>query len=116
MAAGTYDFEIEQGTTFNKEFLYKDVNDDPVNLSGYTARMQVRSTVSSADVLLSLTTSNGRITMGGAAGTIDLDLTATDTAAITWRRGVYDLEIVSSNGTVTRLLQGVITISREVTR
>lgn len=116
MAAGTYDFEIEQGTTFNKEFLYKDVNDDPVNLSGYTARMQVRSTVSSADVLLSLTTENGRITMGGAAGTIDLDLTATDTAAITWRRGVYDLEIVSSNGTVTRLLQGVITISREVTR
>ena len=34
MAAGTYDFEIEQGTTFNKEFLWKDVNEDPVNLTG----------------------------------------------------------------------------------
>lgn len=116
MAAGTYDFEIEQGTTFNKEFIWKDVNGDPVNLSGYTARMQVRGTVSSADVLLSMTTENSRITLGGAAGTIDLDLTAADTAGITWRRGVYDLELVSSNGTVTRLLQGVITISREVTR
>jgi len=59
---------------------------------------------------------NGRITLGGALGTISLDLTAEETAAIIWDRGVYDLELESGDGTVTRLLQGSFTISKEVTK
>jgi hypothetical protein len=54
--------------------------------------------------------------LGGAAGTITLTISATDTAALTSGRGVYDLELVSGSGIVTRLLQGVATISRNVTR
>jgi hypothetical protein len=45
-----------------------------------------------------------------------LTISATDTAALTAGRGVYDLELVAANGTVTRLLQGVVTISRNITR
>jgi hypothetical protein len=45
-----------------------------------------------------------------------LTISATDTAALTAGRGVYDLELVSGSGIVTRLLQGVATISRNVTR
>ena len=115
MAATTYDILIEQGATFSQVVTYKE-SGVAVNLTGYTARMQVRSTLESATSVVELTTANSRITLGGAAGTITLTISATDTAALTAGRGVYDLELVSGSGIVTRLLQGVCTISRNVTR
>jgi hypothetical protein len=78
--------------------------------------MQVRATLESASTLVELTTENSRIALGGTAGTITLTIAAADTAALTSGRGVYDLELVSGAGIVTRLLQGVATISRNVTR
>jgi hypothetical protein len=115
MAATTYDILIEQGATYSQVITYKD-NGVAVNLTGYTARMQVRATLESASTLVELTTANSRIALGGTAGTITLTISATDTAALTSGRGVYDLELVSGSGIVTRLLQGVATISRNVTR
>ena len=115
MAATTYDILIEQGATYSQVITYKE-SGVAVNLTGYTARMQVRSTLESASTIVELTTANGRIALGGAAGTITLTISATDTAALTAGRGVYDLELVSGSGIVTRLLQGVATISRNVTR
>ena len=116
MAATTYDLTIEQGATFSLVITYKD-NDTPVSLVGYTARMQVRSTMESATVLIELTTgADARIVLGGAAGTITMTISATDTAALTAGRAVYDLELISGGGVVTRLIQGVCTISRNVTR
>lgn len=114
--AGEYDLEILQGETYSKQFIWKDSAGVEVNLTGYTARMQVRQSKASDTVLLELTTANGRIALGGSAGTIDLSLNATTTAAITWKRGVYDLELVASNGVVKRLLEGEVTVSKEVTR
>jgi hypothetical protein len=77
----------------------------------------VRETYSSASAILTLTTENGGITLGGAAGTITLSATAIVTAALTAPfSGVYDLELVSGGGVVTRLLEGVATVSPEVTR
>ena len=115
MAATTYDILVEQGATFSQVITYKEAG-VAVNLTGYTARMQVRSTLESATTVVELTTANGRIALGGAAGTITLTIAAADTAALTAGRGVYDLELVSGSGIVTRLLQGVATISRNVTR
>ena len=115
MGATTYDILIEQGATYSQLVTYKE-SGVAVNLTGYTARMQVRSTLESASTVVELTTANGRIALGGAAGTITLTISATDTAALTAGRGVYDLELVSGSGIVTRLLQGVATISRNVTR
>jgi hypothetical protein len=115
MAATTYDILIEQGATFSQVITYKEAG-VAVNLTGYTARMQVRATLESASTLVELTTANSRIALGGTAGTISLTISATDTAALTSGRGVYDLELVSGSGIVTRLLQGVATISRNVTR
>ena len=115
MAATTYDITIEQGATFSQVITYKE-SGVAINLTGYTARMQVRSTLESATSVVELTTANSRIALGGAAGTITLTISATDTAALTAGRGVYDLELVSGSGIVTRLLQGVATISRNVTR
>ena len=115
MAATTYDLLIEQGATYSQLITYKE-SGVAVSLVGYTARMQVRSTLESASTVVELTTANGRIALGGAAGTIALTIAAADTAALTAGRGVYDLELVSGGGIVTRLLPGVCTISRNVTR
>ena len=115
MSATTYDILIEQGATYSQVITYKE-SGVAINLNGYTARMQVRATLESASTLVELTTANSRIALGGAAGTITLTISATDTEALTAGRGVYDLELVSGSGIVTRLLQGVATISRNVTR
>jgi hypothetical protein len=116
MTAATYNFEIEQGTTFNKSFVWKDSSKNPINLTGFSGRMQIRSSVKSADVLLSLTTENTRISITPLTGMVNILIDATTTAAITWSKGVYDLELVGPGNVVTRLLQGEITISKEVTR
>ena len=87
-----------------------------VDLTGCTARMQIRATVDSTEVLVSLTTENGGIILGGTAGTVTIYMNDTATAAITWRAGVYDLEILFGSGDVRRLLYGGVGVSPEVTR
>jgi hypothetical protein len=115
MSAGTLDFTIEQGATFNLVLTWK-VNTVLVNLTGYTARLAARVDVEDSEVILSLTTSNGGITLGGALGTISLDQTATQTALLAAGTYVYDLELAAGSGTVTRLVQGELIVSPEVTR
>ena len=91
-------------------------NGTPNNLTGYTARMQVRATIAAASALLDLTTSNGGIVLGGTAGTIRILATAAQTAALTIDEGFYDLELIDGAGAVRRLLYGAVTVSKEVTR
>lgn len=86
----------------------------PVDLTGYTARMAIKDKVGGT-VLHNLTTENGGITINTSTNTIVLSISATDTAAFDWKRGVYDLEMVSSSGVVTALLTGMVTVTKEVT-
>lgn len=116
MSAGIYDIYIEQGATYNQPLVWKDSSGTAVNVTGYTARMQIRKTVDATTIILTLTTENGRITVGGANGLITLLVSAADTAALTTFCGVYDLEVISPTGVVTRLLEGQVEISKEVTR
>ncbi|HMN55622.1 MAG TPA: hypothetical protein PKE15_00110 [Ottowia sp.] len=88
----------------------------PVNLTGCTARMHVRSAINSPDVLLDLNTSNGRIVLGATDGTIRFVLNAEETAALDWRNGVYDMEVVMATGRVRRLLMGRVRVDPEATR
>lgn len=113
---GAYDITILQGATFQLRIVWKDAAGALLDLTGYTARMQIRERVSSTTTLANLTTENGGITLGGTAATVDLLLSATQTGAITALRGVYDLEVVSAGGVVSRLLAGEVEFSREVTR
>lgn len=120
MPAHKLNLKIEQGATF-KELLTRKAGDKvatvvPVDLTGCTARAQFRSEIESTEVLLELTTENGRIQLGGPAGTIRILLDAATTAAITWESGVYDLEIVFADGHVDRYLAGSVAVSKEVTR
>lgn len=88
----------------------------PVDLSNYTARMQMRSSAGSDVVLLELTTENGGLTLGGTDGTVSRMIAATATAALAFRTAVYDLELVDGAGNVTRLAEGAVCVDREVTR
>jgi hypothetical protein len=112
---------VYQGATFDVTFTWRQpvvspaTVGTPVDLSGYTARMQIRQSVASTDTLLELTTEDGGITLGGTDGTITLAIDAADTAAVTWTSGVWDLEMVIGDS-VTRLLYGRIKVSKEVTR
>jgi hypothetical protein len=46
MSAGKYSFTIEQGATLDFEIQYRDGNGNPINLTGYTGKMEIRSSYS----------------------------------------------------------------------
>lgn len=113
MSAGVYDITIEQGATFALTLTWLDTDGvTPINLTGYTARMKIKKSVGGTEIA-SLTNASG-ITLGGVAGTIAILIADTATAAYTFKRAVYDLELVNGS-TVTRLIEGNVILSREVT-
>ena len=111
MAAGKYDFTLEQGTTFSREITVQD-SGSAMNLTGYTPRMQMRPTHDSSTIALTFTASVSNASQG------KIQLSATDSATAAVEEGiyVYDLEIESSSSGVTRLMEGKVTVTPEVTR
>jgi hypothetical protein len=92
----------------------------PISLVGKTARMQIRYSRASSTVIYTLTTANGGITLGGVLGTIVINLTPAQTAALL-KSAVYDLELVNSadvtsDGNVDKILFGDLMLVKEVTR
>jgi hypothetical protein len=117
--AGLYNITCQQGATLQRQLTWTDSARDAYNLTGYTARMQVRDNVSSNTIVIALSTtagSGGTITLGGTAGTVDLLIPAANTTTLTAGQYVYDLELVSGGGVVTRLLEGNFKVTAEVTR
>ena len=114
MKPGKYNFVCPQGATFSKQLTWE-IDNVPVDLTTYTARMQVREKYTSPSAIINLTTENGGITLGGDEGTIDIDISATSTASLVAKEYVYDLELVSSS-VVTRLIEGKFIVTPEVTR
>lgn len=113
MIPGKVDFKCQQGATFTRTLTYK-IDDTPVNLTGYTSRMQVREFHYSEDPVISLTSSSG-MTLGGSAGTIIINVAASATTELIPGNYVYDLELVSNNN-VYRLIEGKFLVSPEVTK
>ena len=111
MSAGTYNFILEQGATFNRQLTVKD-DGSVMNLTGYSVASKMRSTHDSSTVVGTFT-----CTISNASGgIITVNMPASTTAAIEEAIYVYDLEITSGAGIVTRLLQGEVTVNPEVTR
>ena len=108
--AGNYDIVLEQGATFSLA-----ITVTGIDLTTYTARGQGRTTHASPDKAFTLSTA---IAYSLPNSTITVSLTATQTTALPApSNGVYDVEYVSSSGTVvTRILEGTYTITPEVTR
>jgi len=109
---------IPQGATYGHGFLYRSEDDDSIiSLNNYTARLQIREKVESTSTLYEATTdADDGLTITGGQGLVYLEIPAAITTAWTWTKGVYDLEIISQSGKVSRIAQGSVKVSPEVTR
>ena len=116
--ATKYNLDIIRGSRYLKSFIYKDADKNLIDLTGLDARMQIRERANSVAYDLELTTGNSRIVLGGAAGTIDIVLSAVETDTLTIDIGVYDMEIYDSLDTdvVDTVLEGKVTIRDAITR
>lgn len=114
MPAATQNFVLEQGVTqsFTVQWL---AAGNPVDLTGATAKMQLRQAHGIDPVLDELSTANGRIVITPLTGTLALSFSAATTEAYQFNSAVYDIKITDISGNVTRLLQGGINVSFEVT-
>lgn len=113
--AVTYNVTIDQGADWFLNVTYDNPDGTPINLTGYTGALQLRSLPDDSVAVLSLSTGSG-ITITGATGLVAIRATATQTRAIDEGIYYYDLEITSTTGVVTRLIQGQADVSPEVTR
>lgn len=132
------DLLIRQGETFSFTYTKRDAAGAAVDLTGYSARMAIRDRVGgSLEAYLSSTgdAAGGIITLGDAAGTVVPAMTATQSAALANTLAtlsvliadeepdglkpaetfVYDLELTSPAGVVTRELEGHVVVHRRVT-
>jgi hypothetical protein len=111
--ADKHNFTIDKGATFERVLLYTDVNDLAIDLTGFTARMQIRPYYGKT-VTYELTTENGAITIDALLGKITLLITAAITDDFNVGNEIYDLELVNG-ATVLRLIEGDTIITNNVT-
>jgi hypothetical protein len=132
MAAGKYSFVIEQGATVNFEIQYKDSSGKPVNLTGYSGKMMIRSNYADTNPTTYITLSSSLnpdgtgLNFSGsngvtppASGSIGIYIAACTSSTFTFATARYDLEIYSGSGAcplTVRLLEGQVSLSPEVTR
>jgi len=102
---------IDQGTDYSITVDVTDSAGDILNLSGYTASAQIRKTYSSSTVSETFSTS-----IAEATGQVTLSLTDTQTSGLSSGRYVYDLNITSSGGSTSRVIEGQAIVTPGVTR
>jgi len=126
MAAAKYSFVIEQGATLDFQIDWTDNSGSAIDLAGYSARMQIRPQVQSDEVYISLTSDlqpdKTGINLRGAngllpftSGAIGVYISAYSSSLLNFDKAVYDLELVSGDY-VTRLMEGYVNLSKNVTR
>ena len=111
MAAGKLNLTIEQGATFARTITVK-VDEQPFNISGYSFRGQIRKKWHDAEYEQAFTFS----VADAQLGKVNMSLSDEETMLLQPVDSVYDVEMVSNDGTVTRLLDGIVFVSPNVTR
>ena len=126
MAAGKHSFIIEQGATTNLNVQWTDASGSAVDLTGYQARMQIRPVIESSDVYISLSSSlqpdGTGLNLNGSdgvtsltSGSIGIYISAYSSSLLNFTEAYYDLEMINGRE-VTRLLEGKVRLSKNVTR
>lgn len=128
MAAGRYSFVIEQGATTDFEIAYKDADGSPIDLIGYQGRLQIRPSIGSDTIYLTLSSSlnddGTGLNFSGSSGlnplisgTIGVFISANSSSLLDFDEAVYDLEIATGSEypIVYRLLEGRVKLSKNVT-
>jgi len=118
MQPANIDLTIYKGSTFVKIIQWKTGTPAvAVDLTGCTARMQIRKNPCDSVVLDTLTTENNKIVITDARdGKFEIRISAEISSAYSFISGVYDLELVFPNGTITRVIEGGLTAVPEVTK
>jgi hypothetical protein len=113
--AGQKNFEVDQNATFSFVVEYKDENDNAIDLTGASAKMQVRDTKGGSKLAVTLTSPSGGITIDGLNGKLTVKMTPTQTSKLFYPKSSYDVMVVDTNGNKIKLLEGFITLNRSVT-
>lgn len=114
MVAAVLNLVIEQNATFRQRWVWRNRMKQPINLTGYTAKMQIHP--ATGTMIADLSTSNGGIVLGGVNGTIDILIEDSVTALMNFAAGAtYDFLMIDPSGASSRFLQGKVTLSRGVT-
>lgn len=101
---------VDQGATYNTTLTLTDENGEPLDLTSVTAASQIRKSYSSS-LAAEFTTS-----VNVAAGEVTLSLTANQTGNLVAGRYVYDVELTDASNNITRIVEGVVTVTPQVTR
>jgi len=101
---------VDQGATFETTINLTDDNGDLVDLTGYTGAGQIRKHYTSSNAV------NITVTLGGVDGTVTLGLSANTTANLVSGRYVYDVEVYDPSNVVSRIFEGIVTVTPQVTR
>lgn len=113
MPAGYSDLFMEQGADFNTSIALDDVGGASFNLIGYTASSQMRKSYYSSNAAATFTVSTGN---DPSLGVITISLPAANTANIYAGRYVYDVYITNANSSRIRVLEGIVSVSPQVTK
>lgn len=113
--AGQKNWEVDQNTTFRFVIEYLDSNGDPIDLTGASAKMQVRDTKGGSKLAFTLTSPSGGITIDAPNGKLTLTMTPTQTNKLFYPKSSYDVMLVDASGVKTKLVEGFLTLSRSVT-
>jgi hypothetical protein len=113
--SNVYDILVDQGATLNRALFLKDPAKKPLELAGYTARMHIRDSTDSTNIIEILTTENEQIIIDELDGRVDILLTPAETEALASEKYVYDLELESPEGDVTKIISGKLTVRSEIT-
>jgi hypothetical protein len=113
--AGQKNFEVDQNATFSFIVEYKDNNGLPINLTGATAKMQVRDQKGGTKLAFSLTSPSGGIVIDPTNGKLTIKMTPTQTSKLFYPKSSYDIMVTDSNANKIKLLEGYMTLSRSVT-
>jgi hypothetical protein len=119
--SNVYDLVVDQGATLQRVFAIKNSAKRTIELTDYTARMQVRSWDEASrdpvsEITAEYTTENGYLEIIGSAGQVSLLVPPGDIAIFEPKAYVYDVEVESPTGETTRIIQGKFIVRPEVTR
>lgn len=101
---------IDQGSTYSTQLTLTDASGDVINLADYTGAAQLRKHYTSNNAV------SFEVNLSPSLGTVTLSLSANSTSLLSAGRYVYDVELTDSQGRISRIVEGIATVSPNVTR